>query len=128
MSSPARVPLPAQIGGERRLTPDGRRTSIDRYGWHLLAAAQRGEHVADRIEVLRDRPVLNDRVRLLDLVEVVGAVQKNRTRVDSRIDAQQRHADAVEIAPRQRPEAAVRVAVLGADAWMQDERADAREA
>src|SRR5256885_3490031 len=128
MSSPARVPFPAEIRGELWLTPDGGRPALDRNRLHLLAAAERGEDARDRVEVFRDGPVLDDRMRLADLVVAVRAVEEDRARVDPRIDAQQRHADALEVAARQCPEAAVRVAVLGADAGVEHERPHARDA
>src|SRR5690242_10363917 len=107
MSSPARLPLPAKVGGELWLAPDRRCASIDADRLHLFTAGQRDEHGGNGVEVFRHRAPLNDRVRLLDLVEVVGAVEKDRTGVDARIDAQQRHAYALEIAPCERPETAV---------------------
>src|SRR5207248_8202047 len=99
-------------------------TSFDRHGLDTLAAAQRTEYPSDRVQVLRDRAPLDHRVRFLDLVERIGAVQEDRSGIDPRIDAQERHAYAIQVAARQRPEAAVRVAILGADPRMHHERAD----
>lgn len=70
--------------------------------------------------------VLRDDVRFVG-VGGDGEVPEDRTGVDAAIDAQQRDADIRPISPRARPEAAVRVAILRADAGMQHEGAERRD-
>src|SRR5262245_20356929 len=128
MSLPSCLRFPMQICRELRLTPDGGPAALDRNWLDTFAAGECGEHACNRVEVLRDRAVLNDGVRLFDLVEVTRTVQEDRAGVDAGIHAEKRHADALEIAARQSPEAAVGVPVLRADAWMENERPDPRNA
>src|SRR4030095_13288039 len=124
MSLPSRLRFPMQVCGELRLTPDGGLASSDRDRPHMFAAAKCGEHTRDRVEVLRDRAVLNDCVRLFDLVEVTRAGREDRAGSYARIHTEQGHADPLEVAARQRPEAAVRIPVLWARAWMEHESTD----
>src|SRR5215470_6164284 len=128
MSLPSRLRFPMQICGELRLTPDGGFATVDGNRGHVFAEGKCGEHARDCVEVLCDRAVLNDCVRLVNLVEVTCAVQEDRAGIDARIHTQQRHADALEVASRQRPETAVRIPVLRADAWMEHERSNSRDA
>src|SRR5882672_1113572 len=128
MAPPAGLPLPAQVGGQLWLSPDRGLASFGRYRRDVVAPAEAPEHFRDGVQVLCHRPVLDDRMRLVDLVEGIRSVQEDRSRIDPGIDTKQRHADAVEIAPRQCPEAAVRVSVLGADAGMQHEGSHAGNA
>ena len=119
----ARCQLPSQVVRQPRLSPGGRSAPgrVDRL--HVLAACERRECPADGVQVVDDGPLLNDDVRVAALVVVQVRVQIDRAGVDPVVHAQQRHADAIQVAIRQRPEAAVRVAVLGADPRVQDERA-----
>ena len=110
-----------------RLTPDRGFASVGRDQRDVLAAADRDKDIGDDVEVLSDRTVLNDSVRFLDLVEVVRCVEEDRAGVDAGIDTQQRHADPIEVTPRQRPETPVRIAVLRADARVQNKGAEARD-
>lgn len=96
-------------------------------GRHLLAAAEREEDAADLVKVLDHRAVLNHRVGFADLVDGAGAVQINRTGVDAGVHLQQRHADALEVAVDQGPEAAVSIAVLRTDPGVHDKSPDARD-
>ncbi len=66
-------------------------------------------------------------MRLLHFVEVVGRLQVNRAGVHTPVDPQHRHAHALEVAVGERPEAAMCVAILGADAGMKHEGAYARQ-
>ena len=94
--------------------------------WHLLAATEGAQDTADFVEVVDHGAVLNDGVGVTDLVDVAGAVKVDRPGIDTGVNLQQRHADTVEIAVDERPEAAVRVAIFRADARVQDERAHTR--
>jgi hypothetical protein len=94
--------------------------------WHLLAAAERKQDAPNLVEILDHGAMLNDGVGLPDLVDVAGAVKIDRPGVDTGVDLQQRHADTVEVAVDERPEASVRVAIFRADARVHDERADTR--
>src|SRR2546423_1429769 len=60
------------------------------------------------------------------LVVRIREVTEDRPRVDAAVDAQQRHPDALEVVVRERPEAAVRVAVFRTNAGMSDEGAVTR--
>src|SRR6185295_10989365 len=102
MSLPSCLRFPMQIRRELRLTPDGRRASLSGDRPDGLSARECGEHACNRVEAVSDRAVLDDSVRFADLVELTPAMQEDRAGIDARIDAQKRHADALEIATRQR--------------------------
>ena len=75
--------------------------------------------------MLGDDAVLRDDVRFAG-VGGDAEVPEDRPRVDALVDAQERHADVAVIARRLRPETAVGVAILGADARVHHERAEPR--
>ena len=120
------MPLPAQIFAEPRLAPRLRATSFGVDGRHLLAATECAQDGADFVKVLDHCAVLNYSVGLSDLVDVAGAVKIDGPGVDTGVNLQQRHADAVEVAVDERPEASVRVAIFRADAGVHHERTDTR--
>ena len=91
---------------------------------HLVAVMEREQRSPDGVEVLEHHPVLDDGVRFNDLVHVARGVEVDRTGVDPGIHSKQGHADPLEIAIGERPETPVRIAILGADAGVQHERAD----
>src|SRR5437588_10106472 len=60
-------------------------------------------------------------MRFLALIVLAMVMSKYRSGINSAIDTKQRHADAVEIVIGKRPEAAMRVAVLGTNSRMHDQ-------
>src|SRR3954470_775722 len=102
--APAGLPLPAQVIGESWLAPR-RRATPGCFDWRqLLSVADRSKRVADRVEVFDHDAVLDDGVRLADFIDLARGLQVHRTGVDTVVDAQERHPDAIVIAIHQRPE------------------------
>src|SRR6186997_3470797 len=98
---------------QSRLAPDGRPAPFRVDRLYVLTTRQCGERVPDRIEVLDHGALLDDDVRIAAFVVIAGAMQIDRASIDPGVDAQQGHTHATDIAVRECPEAAVRVAVLG---------------
>src|SRR5690606_2003711 len=101
----------AQVAAQPRLSPFAAAATagVHRYGG---AGMDLAEPARDRIQVLRHHPALDHRVALAALVVGVAEIAEHRPGIDPGVDAQQGHADALEVAFGQGPEAAVGVAVL----------------
>ena len=76
----------------------------------------------ESVQVIENRPILNNDMRFAAFVVAATIVAEDRTCVYTTIDSQQRHPYPLKIVIRQRPEAAVGIAVLGANSWMHHER------
>src|SRR5688500_8095975 len=113
---------PFEVARHARLPPN-RGGPTHRVERRRETAADGNELFAERDEILQDNPVLDDDVRLRDLVVRTAVVPVDGPRIDTGVDAEQGHPNFPVVIVCQCPEAAVRVAVLWADAGMQDERA-----
>jgi hypothetical protein len=86
------------------------------------------QKITNGVQVLRDHAQLNLDVALAVFIERITEITVDRTGIDTTVDPQQCQSDAFQIAPRKRPEAAVRVAVFRADTRMKNVGAARRNA
>lgn len=118
--------LPPQIVCEAWLPPRGRATPVSGDDRDVVAPADRKQNPFDGLEILQHDPMLNHDVRFTYFVEVIPRLEIDRPGVDAGIRFEKRHPDAIEIAVDERPETAVGIAILRADARVQHERAGTR--
>src|SRR5918993_4342548 len=107
-----RAQLPPQIRRQAGLAPDGAAPPARVERFHAARGGLQ-HRVPDGVQVFEQHPQLDDDVALFAFIERVAEVAIYRPGVHSGIDPQERQADARQVAGRERPEAAVRVAVLG---------------
>jgi len=74
--------------------------------------------LAERVQVIEDDAMLNDGMRVFDVVEVAPVVTVDRACIHSLVDAQQCHAYMFEVVIGEGPETTVSVSIFGADSGM----------